>query len=269
MAAMSHGPHGAQLLFGGGGGGGGGVGGGMGRLGMGGSDRGSEINWAVSRLTGDEARGKVALLTEELKQMKLMNTEIKLVKDALWRQQKELGQLESEGDALQHEVRSEKARRLELARMLEQAKKNNPLLDPEEYPLTDADLEDKPLRATDEDEAAAVAAAEEVDAEMEEAAAAGMMGGAPAGTEPRTTTQQTRAPSSSRVLTRVTCHRRCDHRLLSSFARRSSDGRLALAPYEQHCGRSGARPVVRVVPGASGGVCGGDDASSDSGWRSS
>ncbi len=177
MATIYQGPRGAHLQFGGGGVGGGG----MGRIGMG--DRGSEINWAVSRLTGDEARGKVALLTEELKQMKLMNTEIKLVKDALRRQQKELRQLETEGDTLQQEVESEKARRLELARMLEQAKKNNPLLNPEEYPLTDADLEDKPLRATDEDEAAAVAAAEEVDAEMEEAAAAGMMGGAP-GTQP-------------------------------------------------------------------------------------
>ena len=65
--------------------------------------------------------------------------------------------LQSLKDTLQQEVQSEKARRLELARMLEQAKKSNPLLDPEEYPLTDADLEDKPLRATDEDEAAALA----------------------------------------------------------------------------------------------------------------
>ena len=173
-------PHGAQLQFGGGGhghGGGGGGGGGMGGGRLGG-DRSQEISWAVSRLTGDEARGKVALLTEELKQMKLMNTEIKLVKDALRRQQKELAQLEREGAALQGEVGAEQTRRLELARMLDKAKQENPLLDAEAYPLAPEDLEDKPLHAIEEDEAAA-ATAEEVDAEMEEAAAAGMMGGAP------------------------------------------------------------------------------------------
>ena len=124
--------------------------------GMGG--RGNEIEWAVSRLTADEARGKVALLTEELKQMKLMNTEIKLVKDALRRQQKELAQLDREGAALQTEVSAEQQRRLELARMLSQAKKDNPLLDDATYPLAEEDLEDRPLHSVEADEAPAPAA---------------------------------------------------------------------------------------------------------------
>ena len=171
---------GAQVQFGGShpGGQGGGQGGYPSRFGGGSppADRGQEISQAVNMLTADEARGKVALLTEELKQMKLMNTEIKLVKDALRRQQKELVQLEREGAALQGEAGTESKRRVELARMLAQAKKDNPLLDPAAYPLQDEDLDEKPLHAIEEDEAAAVAAAEEVDAEMEKAAAAGMMG---------------------------------------------------------------------------------------------
>lgn len=195
MATIHQGPRGAQLQFGGPG-----AAAAMSGLGAGlAGDRGSEINWAVSRLTGNEARGKVALLTEELKQMKLMNTEIKLVKDALRRQQRELQQLEREGDTLQMEVQTEKTRRLELARMLAKAKAGNPLLSQDEYPLSDTDLEDKPLLPTDEDAAAAATAAEEVDAEMEEAAEAGIMGGTP-GNEPPAL-QQTRAAGVQHCLT--------------------------------------------------------------------
>ena len=103
------------------------------------------IQWAVSRLTADEARGKVARLTEALKQMKLMQTEIRLVKDALRKQQKELASLEREGVELGGELESEQKRRVELAKMLEKAKSDFPLLDPSKYHVAAEDLLDKPL----------------------------------------------------------------------------------------------------------------------------
>ena len=130
----------------------GGGGGGPGHGPTSGMDRDSAIRWAVSRLTPDEARGKVALLSEELKQMKLMGQEIRLVKDALRKQQKEMAGLEREGEELQAEVAVEMGRRLELARQLEKAKSDFPLLDAKTYHLDPEDLEGKPLLPADGDE---------------------------------------------------------------------------------------------------------------------
>jgi hypothetical protein len=125
---------------------------------MAGMNRDASIRWAVARLTADEARGKVALLTEELKQMKLMETEIRLVKDALRKQQKELATLEEDGARLDEEVQYEQSRRLTLARMLDKARKDYPLLDASKYPLTPEDLRDQPLLPLVGDAAAATTA---------------------------------------------------------------------------------------------------------------
>jgi hypothetical protein len=115
-----------------------------------GMDRSSAIKWAVSRLTADEARGKVALLSEELKQMKLMTQEIRVIKDALRSQHKEIAQATRAGAALQDELKIEQERRLALARSMEKAISDFPLLDPQVYNLTPEDMVDEPLLPMDE-----------------------------------------------------------------------------------------------------------------------